>query len=167
MDGIANLFIRRPGIRPCASSITIGSHIDSQPNGVRLDGVYGVAVGLELLQTLDEANIGTEHPVDVAIWTNEEGCRFSPGAMGSAFFTGSESLDHLVNRSDAHGILLEQALAAAFAAFADAPIREYDHAIAAYLEPHIEQGPVLETNVIPIGIVTGIQGVRWCDVEIE
>ena len=85
---IANLFVRRPGRDPDAAPVVAGSHMDSQPAGGRFDGIFGVLAGLEALEALDDAGIATERPLDVVAWTNEEGGRFAPGAMGSAVFAG-------------------------------------------------------------------------------
>ena len=88
VDAIANLFVRRPGRDPDAAPVVAGSHMDSQPAGGRFDGIFGVLAGLEALEALDDAGIATERPLDVVAWTNEEGGRFAPGAMGSAVFAG-------------------------------------------------------------------------------
>ena len=93
VDGIANLFVRRPGRAPGAAPVVAGSHMDSQPAGGRFDGIFGVLAGLEALEALDDAGIATERPLDVVAWTNEEGGRFAPGAMGSAVFSGHMRLE--------------------------------------------------------------------------
>jgi N-carbamoyl-L-amino-acid hydrolase len=167
VDDIANLFVRRPGRDPAAPPVVAGSHMDSQPAGGRFDGIFGVLAGLEALEALDDAGVATERPVDVVAWTNEEGGRFAPGAMGSAVFAGSLPLAGCLGLTDAAGVALADALAATLRATPDLPRRPFGFPIAAYLEPHIEQGPRLEAAGHWIGVVTGIQGARWYVVEID
>ena len=167
VDDIANLFIRRPGRDPDAAPVVAGSHMDSQPAGGRFDGIFGVLAGLEALEALDDAGIATERPIDVVAWTNEEGGRFAPGAMGSAVFAGHMRLEDCLGLTDAAGIRLADALAETLAATPEMPRRPFAFPIAAYLEPHIEQGPQLEATGNQIGVVTGIQGARWYVVEVE
>ena len=166
VDDIANLFIRRPGRDPDAAPVVAGSHMDSQPAGGRFDGIFGVLAGLEALEALDDAGIATERPIDVVAWTNEEGGRFAPGAMGSAVFAGHMRLEDCLGLTDAAGIRLADALAETLAATPEMPRRPFAFPIAAYLEPHIEQGPQLEATGNQIGVVTGIQGARWYVVEV-
>ena len=167
VDEIANLFIRRPGRDPDAAPVLAGSHMDSQPAGGRFDGIFGVLAGLEALEALDDAGIATARPLDVVAWTNEEGGRFAPGAMGSAVFAGHMQLDDCLGLADAAGVTLAEALAETLAATPDLPRRPFGFPIAAYLEPHIEQGPQLEATGNRIGVVTGIQGARWYVVEVD
>jgi N-carbamoyl-L-amino-acid hydrolase len=167
VDPIANLFLRRPGRDPDADPVVVGSHMDSQPQGGRFDGIFGVLAGLETLEALDEAGIETERPVEVVAWTNEEGGRFAPGAMGSAVFTGELALERCLELTDATGIRFGDVLAQTLAATPEAERRQLDLPIAAYLEPHIEQGPLLESSGHQIGIVSGIQGARWYTVDVE
>jgi beta-ureidopropionase / N-carbamoyl-L-amino-acid hydrolase len=167
VDDIANLFIRRPGRDPDAAPVVAGSHMDSQPAGGRFDGIFGVLAGLEALEALDDAGIATERPIDVVAWTNEEGGRFAPGAMGSAVFAGHMRLEDCLGLTDAAGIRLADALAETLAATPEMPRRPFAFPIAAYVEPHIEQGPQLEATGNQIGVVTGIQGARWYVVEVE
>lgn len=166
VDPIANLFLRREGRDPDADPILAGSHMDSQPQGGRFDGIFGVLAALEALEALDEARIETERPIEVVAWTNEEGGRFAPGAMGSAVFTGELELERCLELSDATGIRFADALSETLAATPEASRRRFDFPIAAYIEPHIEQGPRLEATGRQIGVVTGIQGARWYVVEV-
>jgi len=92
VDAAANLFLRRAGTDERLPPVMTGSHIDTQPVGGWLDGAYGVVAGLEALLALDAASIETQYPIELAIWTNEEGSRFSPGAMGSRAFALPGSL---------------------------------------------------------------------------
>ena len=166
-DAIANLFVRRSGRDPDAAPLLAGSHMDSQPAGGRFDGIFGVLAGLEALEAMDDAGIATGRPIDVVAWTNEEGGRFAPGAMGSAVFAGHMRLEDCLSLVDAAGIRFADALADTLAATPDLPRRPFGFPIAAYLEPHIEQGPQLEATDNQIGVVTGIQGARWYVVEVD
>ena len=165
VDDMANLFIRRPGRDPDAAPVVAGSHMDSQPAGGRFDGIFGVLAALEALEALDDAGIATRHPIDLVAWTNEEGGRYGPGCMGSAVFAGRMRLEDCLDLADSAGIRLGAALAETLAATPEVPRRSFGFRIAAYLEPHIEQGPQLEAGGLQVGVVTGIQGARWYVVE--
>lgn len=162
-DACANLFIRRDG-REDLPPVMTGSHIDTQPTGGRLDGCYGVMAGLECLHALAEAGVRTRRPIELVVWTNEEGSRFSPGAMGSSAYIDPQRLADYRNNQDADGITVGAALDAHAARFADLPLRE-KIATHAFVELHIEQGPVLEQAQVPLGVVSGIQGVGWYQVR--
>jgi N-carbamoyl-L-amino-acid hydrolase len=162
-DACANLFIRREG-REDLPPVMTGSHIDTQPTGGTLDGCYGVMAGLECLYALQDANIRTLRPIEVVVWTNEEGSRFSPGAMGSSAYVDASRLAAYRTNRDAAGVSVGEALDAHVRRFADLPLRDRI-ATHAFVELHIEQGPVLEQAGIPLGVVTGIQGVRWYQVR--
>jgi N-carbamoyl-L-amino-acid hydrolase len=166
VDPIGNLFIRRAGRSPTASPIVSGSHLDTQPTGGNFDGVFGVLAALEVLEAVDDAGVETVHPLELAIWTNEEGARFQPTTMGSAVFAGAVPLATALATVDAHGVSVEQALAQTLAAAPAADRRTFRFPMAAYLEAHIEQGPVLEDAGKTIGVVSGIQGLRWFRVEV-
>jgi N-carbamoyl-L-amino-acid hydrolase len=166
VDPIANLFVRRPGRDPSAAPVVAGSHMDSQPTGGRFDGIFGVLAALEALEALDDAGIATRNPIDLVAWTNEEGGRYAPGAMGSAVFAGAIEIESCLVLTDAAGTSFEEALQATFAATPGLARRSFGFPIAAYLEPHIEQGPQLEATGHQIGVVTGIQGARWYVVEV-
>ncbi|KWF72379.1 Zn-dependent hydrolase [Burkholderia multivorans] len=163
IDPIGNLFARRPGTEPDAPAVMCGSHLDTQPLGGRFDGVYGVLAGLEAIRTLNEHGIATRHPIDVVAWTNEEGSRFTPGMMGSAVYAGKLDLDDALARPCMHtGVRLGDELErTGFAGTA----RERQMP-KAYFEAHIEQGPVLENAGVPIGVVTGVQGIVELDVTV-
>ena len=167
VDGIGNLFVRRPGFDAGAPPVVTGSHMDSQPRGGRFDGIYGVLAGLEALEAMDEANVKTRRPVELVAWTNEEGGRFQPCTMGSAVFTGARTLDDFLDVKDNGGVLLRDALKETLAATPEAAPRAFNTPAAAYIEAHIEQGPLLENAGKTIGVVTGIQGLRWFNVEVS
>ena len=166
MDEIGNLFIRRAGIDPRAAPVMTGSHLDSQPRGGRFDGAYGVLAGLEALEAIDQAGVKTRHPVELVAWSNEEGGRFPPCTMGSAVYTGAKALSDFLEVKDNEGIALKDALAQTLAATPAPEKRELNTPAAAYIEAHIEQGPLLEQEGRTIGVVTGIQGLRWFNVEV-
>jgi N-carbamoyl-L-amino-acid hydrolase len=159
-DPIGNIFATRPG-RLDLAPVAIGSHIDTQPSGGRFDGNYGVLAGLEVLRALDEASVVTDRPVAVAIWTNEEGSRFTPVMMGSGVYAGAFNLESCLAQRDLEGISVAQALQSIGYAGTGAPPK-----LAAYFEPHIEQGPVLEAEGITVGAVTGALGQRWFDLKL-
>ena len=166
-DAIANLYIRRRGRNADALPVATGSHIDSQPLGGKFDGAYGVLAGCEVLESLDDAGIETDHPITVVAWTNEEGGRFAPGAMGSMVYAGLRTVDALRSITDAEGTTLDTALDATLAAMDTDRRLTARPPFKAYIETHIEQGPVLEARGIEIGAVTGIQGTRWFEVEVN
>ena len=163
LDGVGNLFARRPGADPDASPVVLGSHLDTQPTGGRFDGVYGVLGGLEVIEALNDHEVQTRAPVEVAVWTNEEGSRFAVSMMGSSVWAGVLALDEVRALTDHSGISIGNELDrlgwAGNAAFGK-PLR-------AYLELHIEQGPILEASGSSIGVVTGVQGIRWFTVTLE
>jgi N-carbamoyl-L-amino-acid hydrolase len=166
-DRIGNLFVRREGLDPHAPPVMTGSHMDSQPRGGRFDGIYGVLAGLEALEAIDTAGVETRRPIELVAWTNEEGGRFPPCTMGSAVFTQARRLDDFLDVTDNEGVVLRDALAATLAATPEAQPRAFNTPAAAYVEVHIEQGPLLEKANKVIGVVTGIQGLRWFNVEVS
>lgn len=167
-DAIGNLFVRREGTDATALPVMSGSHMDSQPTGGRFDGMYGVLAAFEALEALEDAGAKTKRPVIAVAWTNEEGSRFQPGAMGSAVFAGHNRLDEMLQQKDWKGIVLKDALAETLKA-APAPMREGKPGFALdfYVEAHIEQGPRLENERKTIGVVTAIQGSRRYIVTVE
>jgi len=165
MDAIGNLFIRRAGTDARAAPVMTGSHMDSQPRGGRFDGIYGVLAGLEALEAMEQAGVKTRRPVELVAWSNEEGGRFPPCTMGSAVHTGARPLGDFLDVRDNEGVALADALAQTLAATPGAGMRELNAPAAAYIEAHIEQGPLLEQERKTIGVVTGIQGLRWFNVE--
>jgi N-carbamoyl-L-amino-acid hydrolase len=141
--------------------------MDSQPKGGRFDGIWGVLAALEAVQALREAGIAPRRPIEIVAWTNEEGGRFAPGCMGSMAFSGHSPPGTWDDTRDRDGLRFADELARLLAAEADIPRRPLGFTPFAYIEPHIEQGPLLETEGLDIGVVTGIQGSRWFLVEIS
>jgi beta-ureidopropionase / N-carbamoyl-L-amino-acid hydrolase len=166
VDPIGNLFIRRPGRDAAAAPVVTGSHLDTQPTGGKFDGIYGVLAGLEALEAMSDLGLRTRLPIDLVVWTNEEGSRFPPTTMGSAVFAGALPLDRTLATRDAAGVSVDDALAATLAAAPVEGRRPLGFPIAAYIEAHIEQGPILEATGKMIGAVTVIQGLRWFSIEI-
>ena len=166
MDAIGNLFIRRPGTDPDAAPVMAGSHMDTQPRGGRFDGIYGVLAALEALEAIDQAGVETRRPIELVAWSNEEGGRFQPCTMGSAVYTGAKALEDFLSATDNDGHILRDALAETLAATPGLGERSLKTPAAAYVEAHIEQGPLLEREGKTIGVVTGIQGLRWFNVEV-
>lgn len=163
IDRIGNIFARRPGRNNELPPVMTGSHIDTQPSGGKFDGNYGVMAGIEVVRTLNDFGIRTEAPIEVAVWTNEEGSRFTPVMTGSGVFAGAFDLDFALGRTDLEGksigAELERIGYAGDAAVGGRPV-------AAFFEAHIEQGPVLEDAGVVIGVVTGGLGTRWYDVTV-
>lgn len=164
VDAIGNIFVRREGKNPELSPILIGSHGDSQPLGGRYDGIYGVLAGLEVLLSLNDHQIETERPIDLVMWTNEEGARFAPAMMGAAVFTGKLLLDDAYQKQDKDGISVKSELQRIGYLGKD-DFSDY-HPYAA-LEIHIEQGPILERHRADVGIVTGALGQNWYQIQLD
>ncbi len=167
VDAAANLWLRRPGTDPDLAPVVTGSHMDTQPQGGRFDGIYGVLAGLEALSALHDAGIVPRRPIEVVAWTNEEGGRFAPGCMGSMAWSGHKPLAAFAEVRDPDGVRFADALAEHLAEEADIPRRALGGRPHAYLEAHIEQGPRLEREEKAIGVVTGIQGSRWFTVTLR
>ena len=167
VDRIGNMFARRDGTGAAAAEgrppLVLGSHLDSQPTGGRFDGPLGVLAALEVVETLEEHGVRTTRPIEVANWTNEEGARFPPAMMGSGVFSRRFALAEALGATDADGITVSDAIDRIGYRGA-LPVG--GRSIAAALELHIEQGPILEENGCEIGVVTGVQGARWFDLTI-
>jgi N-carbamoyl-L-amino-acid hydrolase len=166
-DEIGNLFLRLEGADPSAAPVMTGSHLDSQPTGGKFDGVYGVLAALEAVQAIVESGVKPRHPIEIVAWMNEEGSRFAPGMMGSAVFAGASKTADFLPIKDAQGVSVADGLAAARAAFPRLPVLPLQRPVAAYVEAHIEQGPILERERRTIGIVSGIQGKRTFRVRVK
>ncbi|WP_285411985.1 Zn-dependent hydrolase [Variovorax sp. efr-133-TYG-130] len=166
VDAIGNIFARRAGRNNALPPVTTGSHIDTQPTGGKFDGNYGVLAGLEVIRCLNDAEVETEAPLEIAVWTNEEGSRFVPVMMGSGVFAGAFTLEHALAQCDNDGVSVSDALAAIGYA-GSTPASATASPMGAYFEAHIEQGPVLEANERVIGVVEGALGQRWYDVVVQ
>ncbi|WP_191084324.1 Zn-dependent hydrolase [Roseococcus microcysteis] len=170
VDRLGNLFLRHEGTDPSLPPVLTGSHMDSQPNGGRFDGIWGVIAGFEAVRALREAGVATKRPIEVVAWTNEEGGRYAPGCMGSMAYAGFAPPETWDGVTDRDGIPFGQALNALLDSESDIPRRPLGvvegQAPFAYVEAHIEQGPLLEARDMEIGVVTGIQGSRWFVVDI-
>ncbi|HEX2655863.1 MAG TPA: M20 family metallo-hydrolase [Xanthobacteraceae bacterium] len=158
VDNMGVMFARRPGQRSDVPPIGMGSHLDTQPTGGKFDGVLGVLAALEALRIMHEAGYQTFAPIEVINWTNEEGARFAPSLGSSSVFAGVNTRDWMISRQDRDGITLGNALQAIGYCGSE---RCGDHKLSAFFELHIEQGPILEAENVEIGVVTGVQGVRW------
>lgn len=165
IDKMGNIFARREGRNPDLPPIVAGSHLDSQPTGGKFDGVYGVLAGLEVIRSLNAAGYETEAPVEVAVWTNEEGSRFAPAMISSGVFANVFDLDHGHSRKDIEGRTIGEELARIGYVGDDEPTID-DHPIGAYFEAHIEQGPILEAEGKTVGVVTDAQGMRWYEITL-
>jgi N-carbamoyl-L-amino-acid hydrolase len=157
-DAAGNLFLTLAGRNRTAPPILIGSHLDSQPTGGKFDGAAGVMAALEVAVSFAEKGETPAHDLIVIAWMNEEGCRFAPGMMGSEAFAGVRGLEAIRAVRDADGISAGEELDRLHASFPDLPRMPLGFVAAAYLELHIEQGPLLDTAERVIGVVTGIQG---------
>jgi beta-ureidopropionase / N-carbamoyl-L-amino-acid hydrolase len=167
IDAIGNIFARREGLDTSLSAVATGSHIDTQPSGGKFDGNYGVLAGLEVIRTLNDHKISTKAPIEVCVWTNEEGSRFVPVMMGSGVYADAFPLATTLAAHDRDGISVKDALLAiSYAGTEPASVAQGAAPFAAYFEAHIEQGPVLENASITIGAVTGALGQRWYDVTV-
>ncbi|MAG95783.1 MAG: Zn-dependent hydrolase [Alphaproteobacteria bacterium] len=163
VDVMGNIFARRPGRNPELPPVMAGSHLDSQPTGGKFDGAYGVMAGLEVMRTLNDLGYETEAPLEVAAWTNEEGSRFPAPMIGSAVFAGISELAEGLGLQDLDGNSLGDELARiGYAGEAAVGGRQ----VAAYFEAHIEQGPILEAEQRVIGVVGGVQGLRWYEITL-
>ncbi len=164
-DAIANLFVRREGSDPARPPLMIGSHLDSQMKGGRFDGALGVLAAFEVLEVLEDAGIETRAAVEAVAWTNEEGCRYQPGCMGSKAFVSGRIPEQWTSLRSSDGGLFSADLQATLTALPQAQPRPLGFPVEGYLELHIEQGPFLERENVPIGLVEGVQGTRWFEIS--
>src|SRR5271170_6715185 len=154
VDAIGNLFARRPGSDDSLAVVMTGSHLDTQPTGGKFDGAYGVLAGLEVIESLNDHALKTRNPIELCVWCNEEGSRFSMAMMGSAVWSGRFPLEQALGLTDRAGISVLSELERAGIATQTSNMRG---AVKACFEAHIEQGPVLEQKARTIGVVTGVQ----------
>ncbi|WP_373380034.1 M20 family metallo-hydrolase [Cupriavidus nantongensis] len=163
IDGIGNVVGVRAGQEDLPPVMT-GSHIDTVRTGGRYDGNLGVLAGLEVMAALDDAGIVTRRPLAVAFFTNEEGARFAPDMMGSLVYQGDLPLQQALNTRGIDGTTVGENLARIGYA-GPAPVG--CNQVHAFVELHVEQGPVQEHEDVTIGAVTGVQGIHWTEFTIE
>ena len=163
IDDMGNMFARRAGQRADLPPIAMGSHLDTQPTGGKFDGALGVLAALEALRTLHRAGYETFAPIEVVNWTNEEGARFAPAMIASGVFAGVFTRAWATARQDRGGESFGAALEAIGYRGPEACGR---HKLSAFFELHIEQGPHLEAEGKDIGVVTGVQAMRWYEATI-
>jgi N-carbamoyl-L-amino-acid hydrolase len=159
VDAIGNVIGLRAGREQLAPVMT-GSHIDTVRTGGRYDGNYGVLAGLEVVRALNEAEITTRRPIAVAFFTNEEGARFQPDMMGSLVFAGGIGLNEAYAAADKDGLSVGDELRRIGYLGAAKPGALKPHA---FLELHIEQGPILDEAQVQIGVVESVQGISWTE----
>ena len=151
VDRIGNIFARRAGVDNTLAPVVMGSHLDTQVNGGKYDGIVGVLAALEVVRAFDDAGIQTRRPIEIAVWTNEEGARFSPPMLGSAVFAGVHTLEWGYARKADDGATFGDELQRT-GYRGETPIG--GRALDSYFELHIEQGPELDARGIPVGVVT-------------
>ena len=164
VDKMGNIFARRAGSDDSLPAVIAGSHLDTQPTGGKFDGVYGVLAALEVIRSLNDAGVETRHPLEAVVWTNEEGARFAPAMIGSGVWSGEFDLEYGHSRRDKEGRSIGEELERiAYLGKEECSAG----AVRAAFEVHIEQGPILEQEALQIGVLTGVQGMRWYDLLIE
>jgi beta-ureidopropionase / N-carbamoyl-L-amino-acid hydrolase len=163
IDTIGNVIATRAGTDPSARAVMTGSHIDTVKTGGLYDGNLGVLAGLEIIETLEEAGITTTHPISVGFFTNEEGARFNPDMMGSLVYCGGMSTEEAYDVVGIDGAKVGDELARIGYLGPTPCPGETPHA---FVELHVEQGPVLEAEGIRFGAVTGVQGISWQELTI-
>jgi len=163
VDRMGTMFATRSGTDPDALPVYVGSHLDTQPTGGKYDGVLGVLAALEVVRSLNDLGIRTRHPIVVTNWTNEEGARFAPAMLASGVFAGALTLDYAYERRDLEGKSFGDELKRiGWVGDEEVGARKMH----AYIEYHIEQGPILEAEKKQIGVVTHCQGLWWLEVTL-
>jgi hydantoinase/carbamoylase family amidase len=162
---MGNIFAIRPGQNNHLPPIGIGSHLDTQPTGGKYDGILGVTCGMEVLKTIHTNNITTYAPLAIINWTNEEGARFPPAMLASGVWGGAFTTEYGHTRTDPDGLTLKQELEK-IGFLGDVPCSYEANPLSAHFEVHIEQGPILDAAQSPVGIVKGVQSIRWYHVDI-
>ena len=163
-DEVGNMFARRAGRNPDLPPVLIGSHLDTQPTGGRFDGVAGVVTALEILQTLDDAGIETEAPVELVNWTNEEGARFRTGLTGSSVWSGDMTRETAWSDYDPDGITFKDELER-IGYLGSEPARAFP--IRAFYELHIEQGPQLQNANLAVAVIDRVQHMSRFDLSLH
>jgi N-carbamoyl-L-amino-acid hydrolase len=163
IDAVGNMFARRPGKNDALAPIAMGSHLDTQPTGGKFDGVLGVLGALEALCTLHETGYETNAPIEIVNWTNEEGSRYAPAMLASGVFAGVFTPEFANSRTDRDGKTFGEELQRIGY---KGPEKPGARKFGAMFELHIEQGPILEDEARMIGVVQGVQGMRWYEVTV-
>ncbi len=165
IDAIGNVVATRAGSDPSLAPVMVGSHIDTVGTGGRFDGNLGVLAGLEIVETLEQAALVTDRAFQVAFFTDEEGARFAPDMLGSLVFVGGLPLEQALDivAADDGARLGDELERIGYAGSTPCPTAAAPHA---YVELHIEQGPVLEAEGVTIGVVEGVQGISWTEIVI-
>lgn len=163
VDDFGNIYARKEGKKESAPAVTFGSHLDTQINGGRFDGVLGVLAGLEVMETLHDYHIQTDYPLELINFTNEEGARFNPPIVGSGAVTGQFSKQFVYNEQDENGIRFVEALTEI--GYKGKEENRLSNT-KCFVELHIEQGPILENENKEIGVVQGLQGLTRLNVEV-
>jgi len=164
VDRVGNIFARRPGAEDHLPPVLIGSHLDTQFAGGKYDGIVGVLAGLEILRTLDDRRLRTKRPLELVCWTNEEGARFTPPMVASGAFAGVFELDWVLGLRDDDGKTFGSELERIGY---NGKTAVGGRSIDAYFELHIEQGPILDRESVPVGIVVGGYATRGMHVDIH
>ncbi len=163
VDEVGNMFATRAGKRKDLAPIALGSHLDTQPTGGKFDGVLGVLGALEAMRTLVDMGYETNAPIMIVNWTNEEGSRFAPAMLCSGVYAGVFTPEYAYAREDRQGIKLGDELERiGYKGLHKAGAIKFS----SMFELHIEQGPILEAESKMIGVVTGVQGMRWYEVTV-
>lgn len=164
IDTLGTLYATRPGLDSSLAPVAMGSHLDTQPTGGKYDGILGVLGGLEVVRALNDANITTCRPIQIVNWTNEEGSRFLPSMAASGVYAGVFKEEDVLAEKDDEGITMAEALdSIGYRGNEPVGARKFH----AFIELHIEQGPVLEAKEMEIGVVTGSQAMNWSQVTVK
>lgn len=167
LDEAGNMFLRLAGLDESLAPVVSGSHCDTVPCGGRFDGTLGVLAALEAIEAIAKSGLRHRRSIECVVWNNEEGSRFAPGCMGSAAYTKRLQLDSMLSTVDDEGDTMERAVRALRSRLPEARERPLFTAFEAFLELHIEQGPILEESGTMIGVVTGVQGYRRILVQVK
>jgi ureidoglycolate amidohydrolase len=166
-DPIGNIFARWSGSEPNAPAVGTGSHIDAIPNAGKYDGVVGVLGGLEAIRALQRSGFRPKHSIELLMFTSEEPTRFGIGCLGSRLLSGTMSADAARKLVDKHGASLEEVRRSAGYNSPLEQVKLPDGHFKAFVELHIEQGPLLEQQKIPLGIVTSIAAPASLRITVE
>lgn len=163
IDDVGNIYGRKEGSLPGKKPIVLGSHLDSIINGGKFDGILGIICGLEIIKTLEENGVVTKSPIEIVNFTNEEGVRFKPLMAGSGIISNDYDINDIYQEIDSEGkVFFEELNKIGYLGDINNRLKE----AAAFIELHIEQGPLLDIEKIPIGIVENILGFTWLEVTV-